>query len=755
MTRPRSPEFGEHVRKLVGVTRAKSGKSIASIEAELAEKIGISPRTFQNHYQGRGHIDARVIRVLFESASEHKDLGRAWGERLIQLAGFGHDETALALLEQTWPSAQIPAPAAPPCRSNLPPPTYARFVMRAVAFADLLEALGGRTPVVTIEGMGGLGKTSLAREFAGRSLSPSQEDRDLGLPSFDVVIWASDKDHPGYLRLSNLLPLIATLLGHPEATRHPDRLKSDVDQLLRARRVLLVIDNLETVADPLLIPWLLTVPEPSKVLATTRVVHPELKTRGAWQIELKRMSEREGRDFIALHSRRIKLPVPDEATQRQLITDLGGNAKAMEIVLGLAKRTGRPLMHVLQTSGSEVADLVASSWVHVSPIEQQVAQALCLFPDSVEDSVLARVAGVASATFIDAVAHLSDLALIETEQCVDGTAAPTRRALHPLTRQFVADTLEADSVFAAAARARRLAWAVEYAGMYGGHRPNQPDALARLDTEEPALWDIFTWASDLSHHREALTMARSLEFYYYSRANWGRNQDLYARAIRAARGVNDPAELSDTLALFIQMLSRQGRPQQAQDELAELIRLSRRMHLRGEQFFRAQHAQGLALMALGQLEAAALAWTTILDQAEERGVSARLRTGVLHWLALCRWRQGEPHAARTLMEQSLAMAVEQHNSRRAARNQIALASFALDEDLLDEAAQRLNAALALMVQPDEEQRAHFLLARGRLQAASGDRLSARASLEQAHMLFERMGMEAEAVEARGRLAGLD
>lgn len=759
MGKERNYELEDHIRGLVLAVAAFSNKTSQGLQAELAEQIGVSQRAFEGYYRSRGKIDEKVVRVLLQCAGSSRNVSRAWGERLLLLTGLGHDEQLKLLLDKLWPHDLSRSREALGSSSNLPPPAYANFIMRATPFGLLCEALAARTAVVMIEGMGGIGKTSLAREVAGRCLTPTAADRQAGIPSFDVVIWITDKDHPGRTRLSGVLDLAAELLGHPEVTRYAPNLKQGaVEQLLRAQRVLLVIDNLETITDPALIAWLPSIPEPSKVITTTRELRPEVLERGAWRVELKRMSEQEGRDFIALHSRRIGLALVDEATQRQLVAELGGNPKAIEIVLGMAKRTGRTVTQVLRgdvgAPGRELASLVATSWATLSPTERQIAQALSLFPTSVDDSVLARVAGVEMPTFYDAIQQLSELALVDTEQrtYVVETTLP-RRMLHPVTRQYAEARLAEDGLFAAAAQARFVAWAVEHATSYGGHRPNEPEALAQIAAEEPALWAIFQWASDRGADREALTLARQLEFFYYTRALWGKNRDLYQRAIRAARRLGDQAELSDALALLIQMLSRQGQPEQAQDELADLVAISRRVPLQGEQFFRAQHAQALAHMALGQLETASAAWGRILEQGVERAVPERLLTGTLYWLALCRHRQGELSEARALMEESLARAQAQGNPRRAARNQIALASFALDQSQLDEAGRWLEAAQP-NAQPDPEQRAHALLALGRLHATRELRDDARLALNEALTLFERMGLEPEVREVKARLGEL-
>ena len=755
MASQRNYDLENHLRILIHTIATSTNKTTAGVEADFAGQIGMSTKTFQNFYRSKARYDERVIKVLLQNAARCPYLTRMWAERLLRLTGYDRHETCTVLLDALW-SADLHRVRTPiTVSSNLPPPSYTTFVMRPAVYQLLCDALAARTPVIALVGMGGIGKTSLARELAGRCLQPPVAGSKDGVPSFDLVVWVSDKDQPGRTRLSTVLDLMADVLGVPEATRYSPELKQrHIEQLLRTRRVLLVLDNLESITDNSLIHWLLRLPEPSKALVTTREYRAAFHDRGAWRIELGRMTEQEGRTFITQHSRRIGFSnAPDEMTQHLLLRELGGNPKAIEVVLGLAKRTGRPITQIVQGtsvgSEHELASLMASSWATLSDPERQLVLTLSLFPSSVSDETLAQVAGLDMSQLYDSVQQLSDLALIETEQVADtGEPMFPRRALHPLTRQYAETRMAEDGLFAAAAHARRIAWAIDYANRYGGHRPNDMTALAKLAGEEQALWSIFQWAADTGADREAVVLAQQLEFFYYTRALWGKNRDLYQRGIRAARRLGHATALSDFLALLILLMSRQGQPDMVQDELAELMNIGRREPLQGESYFRAQHAQALAYMASHHLEAAATAWQQILDQQQERHVSAQLITGTLHWLALCRHRQGEYAEAQRLMEQSLEQALATNNRRRAARNQIALARFALDQGQIDRAQKQLDAAVAGDQHPDPEQLAHYLHTLGSLHTAKGETAAAQAALTEALALFERMGMEREVGEIR-------
>jgi len=63
-------------------------------------------------------------------------------------------------------------------------------------------------------------------------------------------VWVSDKDRPGTTNLSVVLDEIARTLDYPGFTQFShDEKRYEVEQLLRRQRILLVVDNFETITD--------------------------------------------------------------------------------------------------------------------------------------------------------------------------------------------------------------------------------------------------------------------------------------------------------------------------------------------------------------------------------------------------------------------------------------------------------------------------------------------------------------------------
>ena len=225
------------------------------------------------------------MQILAEACVRRGYLNRDWLQAFLHAARYPTPEQ---LLDQLCPSG--PARRRPPrVYANLPAPTYSQFVMRAAAVcrdarwpAPTLVAGADRQPGRDGQDQpGARGRRALPeqRRYARRSTPWSGSAIRIG---------------PGTTNLSVVLDEIARTLDYPGFTQFAhDEKRYEVEQLLRRQKVLLIIDNFETITDDALLDWLLRLPEPSKAIITTREYRREF--RSSWPIDLSGMTDTEAR----------------------------------------------------------------------------------------------------------------------------------------------------------------------------------------------------------------------------------------------------------------------------------------------------------------------------------------------------------------------------------------------------------------------------------------------------------------------------
>lgn len=744
----KSEAFGRLYRGALKAIAAFEGRTEAAVEHEFGAQVGVAPATIQRYKQGT-IPDLRAVEVFAEAAVRRGFFDREWLAHFLRVAL--HPE-AQHIVDRLRPNLQADR-SPPPARDNLPSPSYAAFVMRPAAFRQVLDGLHQRSAVVAIVSLGGMGKSSLALETAKYCLGTIPASTEFERPLFEAAVWVSDKDQPGSTRLGTVLDEIAMTLGYPGCTSMDMRRKrSEVDSMLRNRRVLLILDNFETISDDQLVEWLLRLPEPSKALITTRHYRDEFQ-RGVWLVEPGGMNAAEAGLLIDQRARQLGLaPVEDISARERLISLTGGNPRALEMVISQVKFTHRALSDLsdsFATRGSDLLDeIFAHSWALLTPAARQVLRVAALFVSSASSQSLAAITGLASDVIVQAMRQLFELALAEPVPASHGSMS--RLAIHPLTRSFITSRSGTDEAARADLYERWLAWCVQFASTHGGYRIFDLEQLAILDSEESTLFAATQRAYEQGRDEQTIRLARSLEFYYYVRAYWSKKLELHRWYIAAASRSGAIDEEINALALHIQLLSRQGHHHEADEYMPRLETLIRHEAWQGDRAFHYYHTRGHCLLARAQndpagLRAAAEHWQWLLDRPEHLDNLKLL--GARHWLATCLARQELSDQARAVFEVALREAREHNVARFVARNQLGLAHLDIAANALASANNRLDEVRSLTARDDWEQLARLAYAEGRLYAHQQNYREAEYHFDQAITLFARMGLINEQIEA--------
>ncbi len=309
-------QFNDKIRKYTGdkfwVTYCKAFQDSSGryLGVGIVPKRGLqvipfftdSPLSNGSHYFRAGDIAVRVgdeTRILRgEKAAEH----------LSQL----HIPASDAYFLVNEPSYRVLRP------------DWDEFVPRDSLCDAVIEGLRDeRTFVTSLTGIGGVGKTALAcwgvlkayeEKWFEFITSISAKDRALTSSGISEVTATGSS-------LSQLLDSLLEVIGFSELSSAPEKQKEkEVRDILKGTKVLLLVDNLETVQDEALINFLDNLPVPVKAILTSRKSRVR---KAVFPIEVGQFEQKEALIFLDLvAAKKGRDFIPDMNLQeRQLIVE--------------------------------------------------------------------------------------------------------------------------------------------------------------------------------------------------------------------------------------------------------------------------------------------------------------------------------------------------------------------------------------------------------------------------------------------------
>jgi tetratricopeptide (TPR) repeat protein len=414
---------------------------------------------------------------------------------------------------------------------NLPP--RSEFIGREKEKERIYEALASRYPLVSIDGIGGIGKTSLALEVAYECLDTSREAvAPDGKTTFAGFIWVTAKDRD--LTLNDLLNTIARTLDYTGIAQQPiEEKRISIERLLREQPYLLLVDNLETITDDEIRDFLLNMPEPSKALLTTR----EQTMRQVWAISLKGLAKEEAVELIRNSGRRLSLEALTEARDEvilRLYRATGGAPLAIKWAVGQIKQRGYSLDSVLaalhEARGDIFEDIFVRSWNVLTNSAQQVLMTMPLFTTSASRKAIEAASDVTHFAMDEALGALVEMSLIEA---TDHISEEKRRfSIHPLTRSFVTQQLSLAPQLARAMRRRLTNYFYDFVSTHGGYW--NMSGYAKLELDLPNIVDIAKWAWDTDLANVGLDIFIRANDFFIIRGYWNEAMTLAQQAISVA-----------------------------------------------------------------------------------------------------------------------------------------------------------------------------------------------------------------------------
>ncbi len=574
------------------------------------------------------------------------------------------------------PRVQVVPRQVPPANPRFTGRTDEQAAMSRV-WAHREAGVGGVPSIVAIDGMAGIGKTSLAVHWAHRNAAEFPDG------SFYVNLRGFDPQLPVVEPQSAINELLNSLGVSPREIP-PTYVAQEAlyRSLLADRNALILLDNVRSAEQ---VRPLLPAATNSMVIVTSRTELPSLVAHfGATVIKLAPLSLTESEQLLQAHlgSGRV---TSDRASTRAVVDNCARLPLALSIVASrAASRPGFKLADIadelhdessrldylnLGEIGNDIRAVFSWSSAGLSDLSALLFRLIGSFagPD-IGLGAAASLVGTPMPTALSALGELTRANLIEEYR-------PHRYRFHDLVRVYAAEQTKHDSPEVTDAAVRRLLDHYLHTSAAADRLLDPPRRMIGLDPPStgvhvPAMSrydEALTWFDDehrnILHaaetssahgcHSHTWRLAWAANTYFYWRSQWNEGVHMQRHAAHAAEDLKDPPAEAKALRGLGRMLARLGEFTEARECHEKALDICTLLDDRVGQAT-THHAlsfmfdkQGDLAAALHHAEAALPLWRALGNKARE----AR----ALSDLGWAHFRAGSTQAALTECREALAL----------------------------------------------------------------------------------------------------
>ncbi|HYX16797.1 MAG TPA: trypsin-like peptidase domain-containing protein [Nostoc sp.] len=646
--------------------------------------------------------------------------------------------------------------------SNLPSQTYQEFIGRKKELSRLLKqiSLNYRAPIITVDGIGGVGKTALVLEAAYLCWEAKHSQSSTETPLFDAIIFTSAKESwlfpTGIVQrlrkqgtLRDIYREIAHTLDDPSITQSPleDQLHRVYESLSR-QRTLLIVDNLETIEDKNeVIAFLSELPPTAKAVITTReqiVMYASMR--------LDCLPKEDSLQLIQQQAIDKEITLSEEDAGK-IYERIGGVPIALIYVIGQLA-SGYFLDAILNLSAPLPDDIVRFCFDgSVKPLQgkasHKLLMSLAMFRNAPVYDAVAEVAGFKSDLIAVNIglARLQQLSLVRHYK--------ERYVMLSLTREYALTELSAHPDFEQEGRERWVKWYLNFAYKYGGE--DSGDWQIKYDYLE-SEWDnllaVLYWCAHQDRYEDVKKLWKLVNRYTNIYGFWSERIFWLDWLIQLSNRLGDWSTWFYAMSRKGWTLTLMGHQQNL--EAAEPIfneAWSKREYadLRVQDYL----AKSFAALRIRQgLYEDARNWLNIKEDllknaCLEEQEHIRYLSTIAFYRADIEYLEGNYDLAKTLYQQVKKQAEKIGWQRRASYAQNRLADIAIKQVELHEAEKLLNMGLPVAERnKDKRLTADYQRCFANLEKVKGNLEKSREWAKKAMDGFNRLGMTQQAAEMR-------